>query len=179
LGESITRRFLAGMVLALVGAMMLLGSSVELGGRYVLGDGLGLATACFYGAYMIALARLRGRYGAATIMFWSSLVTSLALLPVAWLSGESVVAHSASGWLVLIALAWIGQAMGQGLIAYALGHLPASFSSLAVLVQPVTAAVLGWLLLGEALGRLQIVGGITILAGILVARAAGQRDSAV
>ncbi len=64
--------------------------------------------------------------------------------------------------------------MGQGLIAYALGHLPASFSALAILIEPLTAAVLGWVWLGEALGVRQAVGGVVVLAGIAVAhRASG------
>jgi drug/metabolite transporter (DMT)-like permease len=63
-------------------------------------------------------------------------------------------------------------AMGQGLIAYALGHLPASFSALAILIEPLTAAILGWVWLGEALGVLQALGGVIVLAGITVARRA-------
>ena len=69
-------------------------------------------------------------------------------------------------------MAWVSQAMGQGFIAYALGQLPASFSSLAILIEPLTAAVLGWVWLGEALGALQAMGAIIVLAGIAVARRA-------
>jgi drug/metabolite transporter (DMT)-like permease len=62
--------------------------------------------------------------------------------------------------------------MGQGLIAYALGHLPASFSALVILIEPLTAAVLGWAWLGEALTVMQALGGVIVLAGIMVARRA-------
>jgi drug/metabolite transporter (DMT)-like permease len=85
-------------------------------------------------------------------------------------AGEKLLPGSANGWLALFALAWISQAMGQGFIAYALGHLPASFSALAILIEPLTAALLGWVWLGEALGVLQAVGGVIVLAGIAVAR---------
>jgi hypothetical protein len=61
--------------------------------------------------------------------------------------------RSVSGWLALFALAWISQAVGQGLIACALGHLQASSLALAIVIEPVTAATLGWLWLAEALGR--------------------------
>jgi drug/metabolite transporter (DMT)-like permease len=73
---------------------------------------------------------------------------------------------------VLVALAWVSQAIGQGLIAYALGHLPASFSALALLIEPLTAAILGWAWLGEALTVPQAIGGAIVLAGIIVARRA-------
>jgi drug/metabolite transporter (DMT)-like permease len=64
--------------------------------------------------------------------------------------------------------------MGQGLIAYALGHLPASFSALVILIEPLTAAILGWVWLGEALGIRQAIGGVIVLAGIIVARRANE-----
>lgn len=172
LGERITGAFILALLVATCGAVMLVGSSFQLGGDYVFGDLLALTTACFYGAYMIAVAKLRGRHGTQEIMLWSSLVSAMVLLPAAWLMGEGLVPPSLQGWAVLFGLAWISHALGQGLIAYALGHLPASFSSLVVLVQPVAAAFFGWLWLGEGLAPLQMAGGVVVLAGILLARRA-------
>jgi drug/metabolite transporter (DMT)-like permease len=172
LREQITLRFLAGMALAMGGAALLVNASAALGARYVLGDLLGLITACFFGAYVLAVARLRERSAASAIMFYSSAVSCGLLLAATLMSGESLLPRSANGWIVLFALAWISQAMGQGLIAYALGHLPASFSALAILIEPLTAALLGWVWLGEALGVLQAIGGAIVVAGITVARRA-------
>ena len=174
LREHISFRFLVGMALAMGGAALLVNASAALGARFVVGDMLGLVTACFFGSYVVAVARLRGRYAASTIMFYSSAVTCVLLLAATLVSGEGLLPSTANGWIALMALAWISQAMGQGLIAYALGHLPASFSALAILIEPLTAAVLGWVWLGEALGVLQAVGGAIVLAGITVAhRASG------
>jgi drug/metabolite transporter (DMT)-like permease len=172
LRERVTLGFMAGMALAMGGATLLVNASAELGTRYVLGDMLGLITACFFGSYVVAVARLRDRNAASTIMFYSSAVTCLVLLAATLVAGESLLPSSLSGWIVLLALAWVSQAMGQGFIAYALGHLPASFSALAILIEPLTAAVLGWIWLGEALGVLQAVGGVIVLIGIAVARRA-------
>jgi drug/metabolite transporter (DMT)-like permease len=178
LHERITAQFLAGLALAMAGAALLVSASVALGARYVLGDGLGVITACFFGTYVLAVARLRDRCPASTIMFYSSVVTCLALLAATLISGESLVPRSANGWIALFALAWISQAMGQGLIAYALGHLPAAFSALVILIEPLTAAILGWLWLGEALGPWQAAGGVIVLAGIIVARRASGTTAA-
>ncbi len=52
----------------------------------------------------------------------------------------------------------------------ALGRLPAGFSSLVIFLEAIAAALLAWLVLGEALGPLQGLGGGLILAGIAVAR---------
>jgi len=172
LRERITAMFLLGMALAMGGAALLVNASVALGSRYVLGDMLGLITACFFGSYVIAVARVRDRMAASTLMLYSSAVTALLLLVATVISGENLLPASASGWSVLVALAWVSQATGQGLIAYALGHLPASFSALAILIEPLTAAILGWAWLGEALSVLQAIGGGIVLAGIIVARRA-------
>ncbi|MBX3455371.1 DMT family transporter [Ferrovibrio sp.] len=172
LGERLNRLFLFAMAVSICGALMLVGSSLQLGGGNVLGDMFGFITACFYGLYMIAVAKLRGSHGTQALMVWSSLVTGLALLPAALLMGEGLLPATGQGWLTLFALAWISHALGQGLIAFALGHLPASFSSLVVLVQPVMSALFGWLWLGEGLTMLQIAGGLTVLLGIYLARRA-------
>ncbi|WP_341915842.1 DMT family transporter [Ferrovibrio terrae] len=178
LRERITSAFLVALLVSFCGALMLVGASFRLGGDYVFGDMLAFTTAIFYGAYMIAVAKLRGHHGTQEIMLWSSLVSGLALLPMVWLMGESLWPATLQGWAILFGLAWVSHALGQGLIAYALGHLPASFSSLVVLVQPVAAAFFGWLWLGEGLQPLQIAGGIVVLGGILLARRAQLKQAA-
>ena len=172
LKERITREFLIGLALALAGAGMLMGASVQTDHRHVIGDALGIATAFFYGAYLLTVAGLRVRLPAPTIMFWSSIVTGLALALLAIAAGESLWPQSARGLALLVVFALVTQVAGQGMIAYALGHLPAAFSSLVILIQPVAAAVFGWMILDEPLAGLQFAGGATILAGILIARRA-------
>ncbi|HEY8265665.1 MAG TPA: DMT family transporter, partial [Steroidobacteraceae bacterium] len=85
-------------------------------------------------------------------------------------SGETLLPATAFGWWILIGLALVSHAAGQGLIAYALAHLPAAFSSVSLLFQPVMAALFAWVLLSEALVPLQIAGGLVVLAGIYLAR---------
>ncbi|MBT3628608.1 MAG: EamA family transporter, partial [Rhodospirillaceae bacterium] len=55
----------------------------------------------------------------------------------------------------------------------ALAHLPASFASVAFLGEPVVAAILGWVILAEALGPLQAAGCVIILAGVWLAQRYG------
>ena len=169
-GERFTRTFVLGLVLAIAGAIVLMGQSVRLSMDALFGDALGLVTAMFYGGYILAVGRLRSEFSTATIMTWSGVVTALALLPLALLSGESLVAGTAWGWAMLLGLALFSHAGGQSLIAYALAHLPASFSSVSLLVQPAAAAVLAWALLGEPLGPWQASGAAIVLLGILLAR---------
>jgi len=92
------------------------------------------------------------------------------LLPLALT--QKFVPHSTHGWLILVGLAMSAQFIGQGLIAYALAALPATFGSIGLYVQPLASAFYAWLLLGERLTVVQLAGAVTVLGAIALARAA-------
>ena len=162
--------FLAGLAAALLGTGLLVRASLGFSPTALLGDALGVVTAMFYAWYLMSMKRLRER-GAATLqlMAVTTTITAVLLLPIAFASGETLLPPSAAGWLKLLGLAWISHAAGQGLIAYALARLPAAFSAVGLLLQPVLAGIFAWLLLGEALAALQVAGGAVVLAGIYLA----------
>jgi drug/metabolite transporter (DMT)-like permease len=159
-------RFVVGLATALAGTALLIGGDFRLGGNEVLGDALGVVTAMFYAGYQLVVTRLRASVSTARIMAWSGVITAAALLPLALASGERFFPLTDGGWGKLIGLALVSQVAGQSLIAYAMAHLPATFSSVGLLFQPVAAALLAWVLLGESLGWIQIVGAATVLVGI-------------
>ncbi len=164
--ERFTRRFLVGVALAIVGLLLLSGASLGRPGQYFLGDMLGVATAVFYAAYLISVSRLRRRYPTSVIMHWSSLAGAVVLLPLALVANESLVNATALGWITVLALAWFSHAGGQSLIAFALAHLPAAYSSVVLIAQPLFAGLFAWLLFNESLTRLQWAGATIILLGI-------------
>ena len=174
-GERISRGFLAGFALTLAGGACLLGSSLAFGGGDFLGDIFGIVTAFFFGSYILTIKHLRSGLPTGAIMFWSGLFSLPGLLLAALLTGEVFVSESLFGWSMIIGLALLAHTVGQGLAAYALAHLPASFASVAFLGEPVVAAILGWIILAEALGPLQGAGCIIILAGVWLAQRYGMR----
>jgi drug/metabolite transporter (DMT)-like permease len=166
-----TPMFLAGLAAALAGAALLVHTSLDFSPTARAGDALGVVTAMFYAGYLLAVKALRDR-GEVTLhlMAVTTTITALLLLPVALAAGEQMIPHSAAGWWLLIGLALVSHAAGQGLIAFALAHLPAAFSSVSLLFQPVMAALFAWLLLAEPLAPLQVAGGLVVLFGIYLAR---------
>ena len=170
LRQRVTRLFIAGMVLALAGATVLIGPNLAAGGRAFVGDALGVVTAMFYGAYMLAIAFARGSASTAAIMARSTTVTAILLLPLALAMPGAFLPQGAAGWLPLFGLALVCQTGGQSLIAYAMKILPASFSAVSLLVQPVLATIYAWLILAEPIGATQAIGAAIILAGIYLAR---------
>jgi len=171
LRERPARLFFGGLAAALVGVALLVHTSLGFSQTGLLGDALGVVTAIFYASYLLAVKSLRDR-GETTLhlMAVTTTLTGIILFPVALASGEQMLPVSAYGWWMLVGLALISHAAGQGLIAYALAHLPAAFSSVSLLFQPVMAALFAWLLLSEGLVPLQMLGGFIVLAGIYLAR---------
>ena len=169
LGERITGEFLLGMTLAIGGGIQLAGASYSVSSQHLWGDLVALASAVFYAAYLLAVKQLRRTLPTPVIMAWVGLSSCLGFGLVAWLSGDVMWPATPRGWGVLIALAMISHVGGQTLIAYGFGHLPASFSSVTLLVQPVVASGVAWWILGEKLSAAQALGACVVLTGIAVA----------
>jgi drug/metabolite transporter (DMT)-like permease len=170
LRRSVARTTVAGLVLCLLGGVALVGASLRLDPAHVRGDLQGVATAFFFGLYFLAVARARESAGAGRVTFEASVVTTIALLPVAYGFEPRLLPVTAAGWLALVGLAWVSHAGGQGLLSVALGRLPATFSSLVIFLEAVATAGFGWIILGERVTLIQALGGALILFGIYVAR---------
>lgn len=160
--------YVIGMILALIGAIVLVGPSAAIGGKKLLGDLLGLVAAGFYAAYQLMVKAGRVHYSPARLMAASTTITAVALLPFALLTPGLFWPSSMIQWLPLIALALIAQIGGQSAISYASHYLPASMSSLTLLVQPLAATVMAMFLFQEWLTLIQAIGGGVLLFGIFL-----------
>lgn len=173
-GDRVSRRFMAAMIVALLGTCLLVGRDFHFQPRALVGDALALVTAGFYGGYQLAIKNLRSRHGTLLILVRSGLVAAVCLLPLAAASGERLLPRTTHGWWVLVGLALIVHAGGQGMIAYAMARLPAAVASVSLLVQPVTAALAAAVILGEPVAAIQVAGIALVLAGVFVARQEGR-----
>jgi drug/metabolite transporter (DMT)-like permease len=170
--------FLAGLVLAVGGAatMALAGDPTRLqpGANPLLGDALSVITAVWYTAYFLTVAQARRTRSAVQVMTWSTLAGIPLLLVYALVLGEDLLPATSAGWAACMGLG-VMHVAGQGSIAWALGRLPAAVTGVVVLVQPVVAGALGWMLFGEALTLIQIAGAAAALAGVAVAQFSSAR----
>ena len=128
---------------------------------------------------MLAIRAARTHLSAGRLAFVSTAITAACLFVVAIALEPFLLPRSLGGVAALLALALVSQVGGQGLLAVALGTLPATFSSLVIFLEAIAAAAFGWLILGEALGPLQLGGGVLILIGIWVTRPRAGRAAGV
>src|SRR4051794_3112398 len=128
IGERVGREVVGGLLLCVVGAAGLVGTSYRLAPEHLDGDLYGVVTSVFFGLYFLAVRVARRRSGTGRILFLSSLISAVALLIVASLTEDRILPASLGGIAALAGLAFVSHSGGQGLLTYALGHLPAAFS---------------------------------------------------
>ena len=141
-----------------------------------LGNLLSLATAVWYALYFLAVAQGRKTQTASRLMYWSGVVGAPLLFISALLLGEQILPTTPAGLAACVGLGLV-HVGGQGSIAWAMGRLPTALASVVVLVQPVVATYVGWILFGEALGPLQAAGAVLALSGVVLAQWASRPSS--
>ena len=170
LKERFSKFFMIAVLLSMSGMFLLLGESFQFNKTQFVGDLLGVLTALWYGSYIVTISQLRKKFNSTTIMFLSGSVSSALVLIVALLFEQNLIPQSVFTITVLFLLGFICQFMGQTFITYSLAYLPASLSSLSLLIQPVTATILAYMFFEEKLTLIQFMGSILILIGIYIAR---------
>jgi drug/metabolite transporter (DMT)-like permease len=161
------RRQGIALALAIVGAVLLLGRSYELSARNLVGDLLCLFAGVCYTGYLVAVDRARSALGAWTTLAWSVAPGIPLLLLAAFVLGDPIWPHV---WWPLVAMTLGSQIIGQGLILYAVNRVSALVVGLMLLLQPIVAATVGWLVYGENLTPFDMIGAIAIAAAVLLVR---------
>ncbi|MEN2748609.1 DMT family transporter [Sphingomonas sp. T9W2] len=163
-----TRAQGGALLLAAVGGVLLLGRSAELSSRHLAGDLFCVLAGVLYAVYFIAMRRVRQTMAPVPALALSSIASVLPLLLLAIALGETILPTI---WGPLLALALVSQIAGQGLMIYALGHLSPLVVGLALLVQPLVGATIGWAAYGERLTMLDAVGAVLVAAALAMVSA--------
>lgn len=165
--QKASRPTLQALALAGAGTALLLGNSAQMSPEHLVGDMLSLFAAAFYTGYLLVIIRLRDRLPTATVLAMSTVVSSLLLLPVALMFPGQ---FWPTDWRPVVALAVSSQLLGQGLMVYASGKLPAPVIGIGLLVQPLVSAMAGWLIFGETLGPVELLGAAMVAAALVLVR---------
>jgi drug/metabolite transporter (DMT)-like permease len=160
--------FWVGLIMAMLGAAMVLGVDLLNAATVGLGTFLGLLAAVFYGAYYLVTQRGRSFLNTLGYFWITTFSASVVLLALNLVLGRSLVGYDRRTWLIFLAVALVVQLLGWLLINYAQGYLPASIVAPTLLLQPVVTAVLAVIILGESFTIWHIIGGLVVLAGVFV-----------
>ncbi|MEP0191760.1 MAG: DMT family transporter [Erythrobacter sp.] len=160
------------IVFAIGGAAILMGRSLEISTQTLVGDLFCLTAGLLYAVYLVNLQGARqgqGRaFGSWSLLVWVSVFACPVLLSIALVLGEPV---WPTDWTPVLVLFITSQLIGQGLLVFSMAHFPPLVIGLALLTQPVVAAVIGWSVFGEVLSALDVLGMMLLGGALVVARA--------
>lgn len=155
------------LILAAVGAGLLMGRSYQVDPRHLVGDLLCVLAGLLYALYFILMSRVRSAMPPVPALAWSTMASIAPLFLFAVVLGERIWPEH---WGALILLAIGSQIVGQGLMIYALGLLSPLVVGLALLVQPMVATAIGWLIYGETLALPDLLGVAMVAAALVLVR---------
>lgn len=166
LREKLRRSFWLGLIIALAGAALVMGSDFLLHPTLGLGDLMASAAAIFYASYQLTTQRGRKYIDPFRYIWLIGVSATISMFIMNLSLGNSFTGYSAQTWVIFFVTAIVSQMIGYLAISYALGHLPASVVSPTLIGQPILTAILAIPMLGEIPNPIQWIGGAIALAGI-------------
>ena len=184
LHEPVRRRIWGALALALGGLVLVVRAwqGLALDG---IGVAAALAAAFAYAVYVLLAERAVGRRDPVSLslygflfasMFWL-VVQPLRTFPAGALTGDASLLGNLEDvtlpvWTLATWMMLLGTIAPFGLVVAALRHLPATRVGIVAMVEPVAAALVAYVWLGESLAPSQLAGGAIVLAGIVLAQTA-------
>jgi drug/metabolite transporter (DMT)-like permease len=169
------RRDALGLALGVGGAMLIIGwpASGAAGEASLLGDLLTLGAAITWGTWTILAAPILRRHGTLAGTFWVTLAGTIGLVPFAL---PSLVAQdwTLPGW-TYAGILYSGVATGAlgGILWFAaVGRLGAARTAIYANMEAFFAVLAASILLGERVALISLVGGMAVVAGVLLTRRA-------
>ncbi|HET7216985.1 MAG TPA: DMT family transporter [Vicinamibacterales bacterium] len=164
------RRFWIGLALAMTGAVIVVANAAQ--GKGAAGDLAGawmsIAAAVFFAGYLLATEHVREEMDTLTFSTLAIVGSVVTVLVVCLVLGMPLSGFTTRTWLALLGLGLISQLGAYLALTYALGHLPATVTSVGLLAQVPLTALLAVPLLGEPLTVPYLAGGTLVLVGIYV-----------
>ncbi len=160
-------RDLAALVLAGMGLWLVTqGGTQSPTQATLLGDALGLSAGLLFGAYLLLMEGLHVQLPAQRQVTVAYTVAAAILWAALLAQGGATLSYSPGVWGALLGMALGPQIIGHTLLNVSLRHFSSSVVGFAILLEPVIAAVLAWVLVGQYLTPAQMGGGLLILAGL-------------
>lgn len=177
LGERLRSVAWVGIVLTVIGAALIAGG--DLSGARLEGNLLALAGAVTVGVYMLVGQVSRRELGILAYSVVTYSVAGLALLPLCFLLGAALWGYDAQTWWALLGLLIGPQLLGHTVLNYVLKDLGATTVAVAVMAEPLIAAILAYMLFGQVPPLLIYPGGAAIMVGIYIVSTRGKSPEVV
>ncbi|MFJ8100043.1 DMT family transporter [Lysinibacillus sp. NPDC096212] len=166
--ENITLKTIFAGVIAIVGSILISWGDFKLSGTAFYGDMLALVACALVTAYFLFGQDVRKRLSLVTYTMIVYAVSTITLFIYVLIKGESFGPYSAMDWIWFILLAIVPNLFGHTLFNWSIKYVSTNVVSVAILFEPIGAAILALLIFKEYLIATQIFGGFIVIVGILL-----------
>lgn len=166
--EKLSFKTIASGVIAVAGSVLIGYGDFKISGMALYGDLLALIACALITAYLLFGQDVRKRLSLVTYTFVVYSMSTITLFFYIIAKGESFGPYPASEWMWFLLLAIIPNLLGHTLFNWSLKWVSTNVISIAILFEPVGAAILAYFILGELLSSTQIIGGSVVLTGIIL-----------
>ncbi|MFJ7915255.1 MULTISPECIES: DMT family transporter [unclassified Lysinibacillus] len=166
--ENITLKTIFAGVIAIVGSILISWGDFKLSGTAFYGDMLALVACVLVTAYFLFGQDVRKRLSLVTYTMIVYAVSTITLFIYVLIKGESFGPYSTMDWIWFILLAIVPNLFGHTLFNWSIKYVSTNVVSIAILFEPIGAAILALLIFKEYLIATQIIGGFIVIVGILL-----------
>jgi drug/metabolite transporter (DMT)-like permease len=160
----------AALAFGMAGLVMIVGfnrARPPIAGHELLGDALALTGAFAIGAYFMLVREVRSAYGTRTIVTRTYTWAAIVLVIGAAAARQAPPSlNDGVAWGGILAMAFVSQLMGHTALNSALRWFSPSAVAFTSLLEPVFAAVLAYIIFGEALTPVALGGAVLLLGAI-------------
>lgn len=165
--ERLSIKTLLSGAIAIAGSIVIAYGDFQISGSALFGDILALIACALITAYLLFGQDVRKRLSLVTYTFVVYSFSTITLFFYIIIKGESFGPYPGSEWMWFILLAIIPNLLGHTLFNWAVKWVSTNVISIAILFEPVGAAILAYFILGELVTTTQIMGGSIVIAGLL------------
>ncbi|MGI2329256.1 DMT family transporter [Planococcus sp. YIM B11945] len=165
--EKLSVKTIVSGAITILGSVLIGYGDFRISGSALYGDLLALIACALITVYLLFGQDVRKRLSLMTYTFIVYGVSTITLFFYIIVKGESFGPYPASEWMWFLLLALIPNLLGHTLFNWALKWVSTNVISIAILFEPVGAAVLAYFILDELLTKSQIIGGSIVLLGII------------
>jgi drug/metabolite transporter (DMT)-like permease len=168
-------RFWTALAIASSGAWLIVSVDARHAASESSADLLAVGASVCFALYLLATERLRRDIDTRVLVAVSATASAMVLAIVALIGHVSLAVPNVQALLSVLGLGLVCQLVGYFCLTYALGHLPATVTSVVLLAGAPLTALFALLLLRERIAPLQVAGGLLVMAGVwIVSRVSAQ-----
>ena len=164
--EKVVFQSIVAVIVAICGSLLISWGDFRVSGTALYGDVLALVACAFITGYLLSGQDVRKRLSLMTYTMVVYSVSTFTLFFYVLFTGQSFGPYESNDWFWFVMLAIVPNLLGHTLFNWSLKWVSTSTISIAILFEPVGAAILAFFIFNEKLVLSQVIGGIVVIFGI-------------